>query len=105
MSKYASKVAKDISSQIEANNVVSEAITIPDDEDNAYWYGRYTNVAGEMKKIIVKIPTLDYDEADNEFESYIPEPYYSYKLLGHFLGKDTYMGNQLPKEGYKYIAE
>lgn len=76
-----------------------------DELSDTYWYGRYTDMKGTVKKIIVKIPTQDYDEADKEFEAYIPEPYIEYKLWGDFTRKDSYLGKQLPKEGYEYITE
>lgn len=85
-----------------------EKIQLIEDENssgNRYWYGKYIDVKGNTKKIIVQIDASDYDEADIEFEASIPEPYTKYKMWGDFEGKYSYMGKSLSSEGYTYLTE
>lgn len=108
LSKYADVFARELFKQIkeawsEVDIPLVESAEL--DEEDVYWYGKYTNINGDIKKMILKIPTLDYDVADREFGMTIPEPFTRYKLWGHFTGKDSYMGKQLSQEGYEYLQE
>lgn len=46
------------------------------------WMGKYLTPKGEVKHVYFNYNTEDWDEAVQEFEDIIPEPYQSCKLLG-----------------------
>ena len=87
--------------------------TIEDELDETYlWYGKYTSISKQsrnssqelVKKVMFKFNSSDFDEANAEFESIIPELYSNCKLMGKLVyGVGSY--KQLEKEGFKPIGD
>ena len=78
-----------------------------DYKETYLWYGKYERVFSKrgkdkIVKVMFEFDSEDYDEAMNEFESIIPEPYTECKLLGKLIyGISTY--KRLNNEGFKMI--
>ena len=108
---YCGDIADEIDA-VDIDDVIEEGIE--DNLDTYIWYGKYDAVPlpprynrGDKstfnKKVMFRFSSGDYEEANEEFKSIIPEPYSRCKLLGKVLDrKSTY--DDLSKSGFMMIG-
>ena len=75
----------------------SKQITSSYDTSRTYWMVKYTDIDKQPHKIMFEFDSSDYDEAEEEMDAVIPEPYVSAKLLGRC------NPNLAEKDGFKFI--
>lgn len=77
------KLAKWLGKRLLPNSVESskdvKATTYP---QGTYWMAKYKDMNGNLHKIVFHFDSRDFDEAEEEMDAVIPEPYTAGRLLG-----------------------
>lgn len=77
------KLAKWLGKRLLPNSVESskhvKASTYP---QGTYWMAKYKDMNGNLHKIVFQFDSQDFDEAEEEMDAVIPEPYTAGRLLG-----------------------
>lgn len=66
----------------EGDDVINYVVGSEDVIAGTKWMGKYLTTDGVVKKVYFAFDSEDWNQAEQEFENIIPEPYQSCKLLG-----------------------
>ena len=68
--------------KFEINTESCTSINADEYSNDTYWIAIYNDIDGNKHKIVFKFNSSDYDEAEEELDAVIQEPYTYSKLLG-----------------------
>ena len=61
---------------------------IRSNDNSAVWTAKYSDINGNEHKVVAKLPTTSYEDAEDMFDEILP-PYTSLRILGRVLSIAT----------------
>lgn len=64
------------------DEIIRESSVTAAQDSGTYWMAKYKDMNGNLHKIVFQFDSQDFDEAEEEMDAVIPEPYTAGRLLG-----------------------